>query len=133
MSGEQIVRDFFAKFWNQHNLNVADQLLTADHANHGAIEEQFPQGAEGFKVFASTFFAAFPDLHFDIQSLKDEGDTVKIEWVGVGTHQGDLMGMPATGIKATVHGKNHYRIANGKIAETWAEWNPQELMSQLGA
>ncbi|MBX3066053.1 MAG: hypothetical protein KF726_23950 [Anaerolineae bacterium] len=24
------------------------------------------------------------------------------------------------------------RIADGKIAETWAEWDPQDMMRQLG-
>jgi predicted ester cyclase len=42
------------------------------------------------------------------------------------------MGVPATGRQATVPVLITDRIANGKIVETWAEWNPDDMMRQLG-
>ena len=43
------------------------------------------------------------------------------------------MGMPATGKQATVTGITIDRIADGRIAESWDNWDTLGLMQQLGA
>jgi predicted ester cyclase len=42
------------------------------------------------------------------------------------------MDIPATGKKVTVPVMVTDRIVNGKIVETWSEWDPMDLMDQLG-
>lgn len=134
MSAEQIIRDFFQQVWNDHKIDAVSRFLTADHVNHDpTMGDDFPQGIDGYKGFVSTFLSAFPNLHFDVHGFQADGDTVSYHWTAVGTQTGDLMGIPASGKTATVHGMNRSRILNGKVVETWAEWNPQDLMSQIGA
>ena len=41
--------------------------------------------------------AAFPDLRFDVEELLPSGDKVVVRARFRGTHQGEFMGMPATG------------------------------------
>ena len=53
-------------------------------------------------------------------------------WTVHGTHTGDWMGIPATGKEIVMTGNNVFRIANGKIAECWAESDALGLMQQLG-
>ncbi len=53
-----------------------------------------------------------------------EGDRVVTRLTVRGTHQGDFQGIPPTGKPVTVSGINIDRIANGKIQESWAQFDP---------
>jgi predicted ester cyclase len=50
-----------------------------------------------------------------------------------GTHEGELMGIPATGKQVEFTETHISRIANGKIVERWGEWDVLGMMQQLGA
>jgi len=49
-----------------------------------------------------------------------------------GTQQGELLGIPPTGKQARFAGMSIFRLAEGKIAEQWEEWDKLDLMRQLG-
>lgn len=87
---------------------------------------------EHIKQSAKALFAGFPDLRITIDDLIAEGDKVVERWTLRSTHKGEFMRIPATGNKMEVTGTTTYRIAGGKIAESW--WNADSLgmMQQLG-
>ena len=62
-----------------------------------------------------------------------EGDMVATQFVSSGSQKGEIMGVPATGRKASWTGIVIDRIANGKIAETWVNWDKFGMLQQLGA
>lgn len=61
------------------------------------------------------------------------GNRIVIRWTAVGTHDGELLSIPASGNPVTITGIDILRIADGQIAERWAEDNALELMGQIGA
>ena len=106
--------------------------IAADHVNHGPMTEQLPPGLEGDKAFISGMLAAFPDTRYTIDKQEADGDTVQTWLTYMGTNTGSLNGAPPTGKRATVKVKTTDRIVNGKIVESWAEWDPQDMLRQLG-
>jgi len=46
-----------------------------------------------------------------------EGDKVVYRWPATGTHQGEFLGVAATGKPIKITGVTIFRIENGKIAE----------------
>lgn len=52
---------------------------------------------EGVKSFFRMYIAAFPDLRIDAEDILTSGDKVVARSRATGTHQGEFMGMPATG------------------------------------
>ncbi len=52
---------------------------------------------------------------------------------GQGRHQGELMGIAATGKNVTAIAFNISRHANGKYVEDWGTWDVFGLMQQLQA
>jgi steroid delta-isomerase-like uncharacterized protein len=76
--------------------------------------------------------SASPDIHQTIEDLVAEGDKVACRWSAHGTHQGDLMGVAATGKAITITGIAIFRVVNGKIQEEWAYSNTLDVMQQLG-
>ena len=57
---------------------------------------------------------------------------VTVQWTFSGTHQGEFMGVAATGKKVTNSGISILTFAKGKIVDTYAMWDPLNLWSQLG-
>ena len=61
-----------------------------------------------------------------------EGDKVAVRFTARGTHKGEFLGIPPTGKQVAWAGINIYRVASGKIAETWQLSDGLGLMQQLG-
>jgi len=136
MSTEQnkaISRRFLVEVFGQGKLSVADEIVAADHVDHGpSTLPGMPTGPEGSKMVVTIYRNAFPDIHFTIDEQIAEGDKVVTRWTGRGTHKGELAGIPATGKSATVTGVGVDRIVNGKIVESWGIFDQFGMMQQLG-
>ena len=90
------------------------------------------RGREAVAAFYTGLFVSMPDVIFDLQAAYIGENGVVEESVLVGTHTGDLMGIPATGKPVHVTGMDILRLENGKIKERWAEISALALMMQLG-
>jgi steroid delta-isomerase-like uncharacterized protein len=120
--------------FNTGNLDDLDDVISADAVDHDPQNPFAGQhGPDGAKQMAATYRAAFPDLHVTIEDQVAEGDRVVTRWTAVGTHDGDLPGLPATGRSSTVTGIGIDRIEGGKIVEAWGNWDTMGMMQQLGA
>jgi steroid delta-isomerase-like uncharacterized protein len=109
-----------------------DDVVAADSADHDAYNPYREEGREGLKKLIATYRQAFPDLHVSIEDQIAEGDKVVTRWTATGTHQGELMGAPATGKSSTVTGIGIDRIDNGQIVEAWGNWDALGMFQQLG-
>jgi predicted ester cyclase len=127
-----IARMFIEGMWNDRNMNIADQLISPNLMPQGPMTDQFPPGPEGTKMFTTTFINAFPDVHATIDHQDVDGDLVQTDVTFRGTQTGQLMDIPPTNRKVAVQVRITDRIRNGKIVESWSEWDPNDLMRQLG-
>ena len=76
--------------------------------------------------------AAFSDALWHVEDMLAEGHTVVTRWVGTGTQDGDLPGIPAAGGKVAVPGVWYQRLENGKVVESWQVWDTLRMLQQLG-
>jgi len=120
-------------FSGQGNLDVADELFAPDYVGHDPASLEDIRGPEGVKEFGSMYRNAFPDVQLSVQEQVAEGDMVATRWIASGTHQGDLMGIAPTGNRVTVAGTSVERIVDGKIEETWDNYDALGMMQQIGA
>jgi steroid delta-isomerase-like uncharacterized protein len=125
-------RRVIEELFNAGNLDVADELIAQDHVHHDPAMPEEGHGIEDFKQFAALYRSAFPDVHIEIEDQIAEGDKVTSRWVAQGTHEGELMGIAPTGNRVTVAGMTIDRIADGKVAETWDNYDALGMMQQLG-
>ena len=116
---------------NRGDPDAASAYVAPDMALNG---EQI--GREAYKRRDEAMRAAFPDLHYDIEDLVAEGDTVVARWRMRGTHEGDLAGptmtIPPTGKRIDVWGMSLCRIEGGKVTENWEGFDMMEFLGQLG-
>ena len=120
--------------WNKGDLSVADELFAADVVHTappstGAVTN----GIEEQKQFITAVRTAFPDVKFTIdRGMLARANRVTVQWTFSGTHQGEFMGVAATGKKVTNSGISILTFAKGKIVDTYAMWDPLNLWRQLG-
>ena len=126
-----VSRRIIEECFNQGNLALIDELHTADYVDHDA-PPALANGPEGMKQLIGMYRAAFPDVHIIIDDILAEGDKVALRWTATGTHQGELMGIPPTNKKVTITGMDINRLAGGKIAEHWGNFDQMGMMQQLG-
>ncbi len=124
----------FFELWESGNTDQFDEVVAADAVDHDP-QRPFPddRGAEAARKTAEMFLAAFPDTAYTIEQQVAEGDLVVTRWIARGTHEGELMGIPATQKSVEVSGIAIDRFSDGKIAESWGNWDTIGLMQQLGA
>jgi steroid delta-isomerase-like uncharacterized protein len=124
-------RNFMEQGFNQRNPAALESYFSPTLTDH-ALRPMLPPGLEGRKMFYGAFVAAFPDIHLQITELVAEGDKLVTSWTAHGTHQGELMGIPATGKSVTVSGIAIDRFENGQSVEHWEVFDQMGLMQQLG-
>jgi steroid delta-isomerase-like uncharacterized protein len=132
----ELSRRIFEDVWNRKDLNAIDELIAADYVHHDA-GTLAANGPDGYKQFVKSYMSAFPDAQFTIHdaytvSQKDEAQDEITRWTVTGTHEGELAGIARTGRRFSVTGISIARIANGKIIESWNNWDALGLMRQLG-
>ena len=90
-------------------------------------------GPEVWRQGVGVIKSAFPDLHAHIDDVVAEGDQVALRLTFRGTHQGNYLGIPATGRTVEYVSHEFYRIADGRFAEEWICSDMATLHSQLTA
>jgi steroid delta-isomerase-like uncharacterized protein len=124
------------KIWTTGELDAADALYAPDYVNHQHHDPDDPRdlhGVQAMKNFAKEFRQAFPDFHDSIDIQLAEGDMVATRFTSMGTHRGAFMGVEPTNRELTWTGITIDRISEGKIVESWTNWDMMGMMQQLGA
>ncbi len=80
----------------------------------------------------AVFYAAFPDLYFEVEQEFTSGDRVAICWRVTGTHQGDFVGIPPTGRRVEYHACGVGQMRDGKIARLRTYLDTGTILRQLG-
>lgn len=136
MSTEQnkaVARQMVEEVFNGGNVGAIDNYLTPDFVEREELPPGMPGGRDGVKALTSMLHSAFPDFKARIDDLVAEGDRVVMRQTWSGTHQGEFMGIPATGRQVSFGVIDILRMVDGRCAEHWGQMDSMGLMMQLGA
>ena len=111
---------------NHGDLESAAEFFASEYVAHLTDEDLRGDGPDVIRGFVRQFRAAFPDLRADVEVLVANEDRVAWWRTCSATHQGEFMGIAASGHRITWRDMVVTRFVNGKIAEEWA-------VSDLGA
>jgi steroid delta-isomerase-like uncharacterized protein len=129
-------RQLLEQSFNEGNFELIDQLVASEAVNHDPAtpaQMRDVRGPEVLKRMASMYRAAFPDLRITVDDVIAADDKVVLRWHSEGTHRGELAGLAPTGAHGSVTGMSIDRWKDGKVVESWSEWDNLGLARQLGA
>ncbi len=116
---------------NSGKLEALREVFAPTVIDRDPAADQEP-GPEGFINFFTGFRAAFPDLNISVEQLVADDDNVAIAYTVTGTHQGDFLGIPATGRQIKARGVQIARFQKGQIVERWGSSDQLGILQQLG-
>jgi steroid delta-isomerase-like uncharacterized protein len=116
---------------NSGNLSALNDVFAPNVVDRDPASDQAP-GPEGFIGFFTSFRAAFPDLKIAVEQLVADEDNVAIAYTVTGTHDGEFLGIPATGRPIKARGLQIARFENGKIVERWGSSDQLGILQQIG-
>ena len=122
----------WAAGWSTQDIERVISLCT-DHC----LYEDVPlgivnNGKDELRAFGQQVFNAFPDLEIHLTAHVAAADCAMLEWTMSGTHQADLLGMPATGKSFSVRGATALQLDDGLISRNSDYWDMATVLTQLG-
>jgi C-1 hydroxylase len=131
-----IARRFFEDAWNKNKTDDLEEYISTDRINHyGARVAK--EGPDEFRAAIKNWRSAMPDYHAHIENMIAEGDRVVTLLRFTGTQTGTFViasrTLEPTNRKIDEAEILIFRIAQGKIVESWATWDRLSVLEQLGA
>jgi steroid delta-isomerase-like uncharacterized protein len=118
---------------NAGDIDGFGELLAEDFVEHEEMPGLEPS-KEGVKQLFHMYRAAFPDLRMEVQDVLVSGDKAVARVRATGTHQGEFLGLPATGKSVDVQLIDITRFGDDGLArEHWGVFDALAMMQQLGA
>lgn len=123
------------EIWSTGDLSDTESVFTATYQNH-----QEPDVAGGPKTVdlaewsatVTAYHASFPKTKIDILLQFGDEQFVTTRWRFSAVQKGEYLGLAPTGKTLSWTGIQIDRFENGKIAETWVNWDMYSMFKQLG-
>ena len=117
---------------NAGDIDGFGQQLAEDFAERNEVPG-IPPTKAGVVQYFRMLMAAFPDFRMEVEDVIASGDKAVARLRVTGTHQGEFMGIPATGRSANVDLIDITRFGDDGLArEHWGVVDQLAMMQQLG-
>ena len=116
---KELVLELIDVVWRQRKLEELPRFFGGD---------QLEEATEHTRQFLD----AFTDIECVIEDLIAEDDKVVGRLMLSATHSGPFAGRAGTGNRVSFESYRIYRVADGKVVETWAMQDRLGLLHQLG-
>jgi steroid delta-isomerase-like uncharacterized protein len=121
----------FAEAANTGKYELFDEAVAPDCVDHDPAPGQGP-GPKGYRTFFTEMRTAFPDLKAELAAMVADDESIAFAYTLSGTHNGPLMGIPATGKKISIRGVQLSKFRDGKMVERWGSSDQLGMLQQLG-
>ncbi|HWA89550.1 MAG TPA: ester cyclase [Rhizomicrobium sp.] len=118
-SNVAVARRVFDDIYNKHDFAAAQAIYAPGFVNHGRTRDI---GLAEDQAAAKGWCDAVPDLHVEVLKSVAQGDLVTLLWIAEGTNTGSGNGLDKTGAHLKVRGITIWRVADGRLAEEWSEF-----------
>jgi steroid delta-isomerase-like uncharacterized protein len=132
MTPEELARGYADQFWTQGRDGFVDEAFAADAAYHDPMLPGLPAGPQGARQRKATYESALADSSVEINDVVAQDDRVAMRWTYTGRFAGEFMGSQPTEQTVRVTGMHFFRVRDGRIAETWVEYDSANFLKDIG-
>lgn len=130
--GSQIERLF--ELWNTHDADAMPELYAPGAIIRDATDpDAAARNPEAIVARARMILGGFSDARFERLSTTIHDDRAFIEWRFTGTHDGEFLGVPATGLPTENLGMSVVAFdADGMATGETAYWDAMRFLRETG-
>ena len=130
-NAESVVREMIDAI-NRDDMAAYKALLHPEYSYRGP-DGQIERGQDAGVAVVQMYRSAFPDdLKMEIKNIYAAGDTAVVEFVGGGTHRGELAGVAPTGRSVAMPVVTILEMRDGKVHTEREYFDSGYMMQQLG-
>jgi steroid delta-isomerase-like uncharacterized protein len=128
------VLEQWAVAWSSNDVEKVLLLFTDNVVYEDVTFGAVNHGRNALRDFATSTFAAFKDLKFELKSrvVAGDGKSGAMEWTWRGRQTKDFPGLPATNKPFEVRGATVVEFSDGKISRDSDYWDLATYMKQVG-
>jgi len=127
----------YYRYFNERRFDDAGELIHPQATFHYVPTKQRLIGRAGYRALVAAWMIAFEDARLEITDMQElDGGTVRTDFIGHGTHTGDLMlgedfTLPATGTQTHLPFRDTLTFRDGLIVGSTLEFDVVELQRRL--
>lgn len=133
-ANKEIGRRVLVEIWGEGRVELIPELYAPDYVDHVAHgpEPSEVSGPAALAAAVAQFRTGFPDLNYSVDLVLAEDDLVMARFRATGHHHGNFLGLDPTGREIGYTGMDLNRIRNGRVVESWVQYDALGLLQQLG-
>ena len=124
MDDKELVSRFFTEGYEHQNFDFILECLAEDYLDHSPAGARSNRDAVGILKPVS---GTFGDMHVTIEDIFSENGMVGTRVRYEAVHIGEWMGIAATGRPVAFEDLENFKVADGKIVESWGYWPDKEI------
>lgn len=128
MSDKELVARFFVEGYQNRNYDFILKCLSENYIDHSSAEAGSNQDAVNILIAVSKMFG---DMQVGIEDIFSENGMVAARIRYKAVHIGEYMGIAATGKNISFEALENFKVADGKIVESWGYWPDKEIEGLL--
>ncbi|MCV7420517.1 ester cyclase [Mycobacterium yunnanensis] len=126
-----VVRRNIEAVQNGGDFAVFDEIFADDFTDH-TPQQGVPADKDGVRALYTGLRTAFPDFHAEIHWQAVEDDKVTTFKTYHGTHRGEFLGVPGTGLPVQFDTIDVFRVRDGRLTDHWGIADLLTVLIQLG-
>lgn len=130
MNNKELVVSFFMEGYANHNYDYIMECVADNYIDHSPAGARSNADAVNILKIVE---GQFSDLKIKVLDVFCENDMVATRILYDGIHIGTCMGIPATGKHISFEALENFKVADGKIVESWGYWPDKEIEQKLKA
>lgn len=128
MSEKELVIQFFMEGYQNKNYDFILKYVSEDYIDHSPAGARSNQDAVNILIAVSKMFG---NMQITIADVFSENGMVAVRVQYKAVHTGECMGIAATGRNISFEALENFKVANGKIVESWGYWPDKEIETLL--
>lgn len=128
MSDKELVARFFVEGYQNRNYDFILKCLSENYIDHSPAGAGSNQDAVKILIAVSKMFG---DMQVSIEDIFSENGMVAARIRYKAVHIGEYMGIAATGKNISFEALENFKVADGKIVESWGYWPDKEIEGLL--
>lgn len=124
MGDKELVVRFFMEGYQNKNYDFILECLSENYIDHSPAGARSNQDAVNILIAVSKMFG---DMQVSIEDIFSENGMVATRIRYRAFHIGECMGIAATGRNISFEALENFKVADGKIVESWGYWPDKEI------